>query len=98
MIKPGIAIISVNRAMLDPSAFPYERIGFPARAELIPTIVSGREVATETSRKLIVYPDTLSASEMLVVDLIKRFTALISVNEAIIIREILNNAMAVEFS
>ena len=53
-IKTGMAIIIVNKAMFDPTALPNDNIGFLSIADVIPTTVSGREVATLTSKKLIV--------------------------------------------
>lgn len=52
--RTGKAMTSVSKAIFDPMAFPKDRIGLPSNAEVIPTTVSGKEVATAMIKKLMV--------------------------------------------
>ncbi len=71
----GSATTSVRSATLEPMALPKDKIGLPSIAEVIPTIISGSEVATATIKKLMVYAEIPIWREILVEELIKSFTA-----------------------
>lgn len=49
--------MSVRRAMFEPMVVPKARIGFLSKAEVMPTTVSGSEVAVAMSNALIVYSE-----------------------------------------
>ena len=70
-------MIKVNRARLDPMASPYDSIESPFSAEVIATITSGSDVATEMIKKLIVYSDISSVCAILVEESINSFIAFV---------------------
>lgn len=78
-IKTGKAKTRVTSATFEPIASPKDKIGVFSRAEVTATTTSGSDVATETSKKLIVYPDTPNFLAIFEEDSINRLTAKTSV-------------------
>lgn len=82
----GMAMIIVMLAVLAPITLPKERMGFFSSAEVTPTIISGKDVASATSRKLMVYSEIPKWRASLDADSMKTFTDLTKTYEAASIR------------